>query len=77
MFESVQFRPEGKMFSESLVEEAKIVALEMLRRNELEREIPAGKSGSLLLTTDKSSGSVLFTFPMDGAIFYIVLPSEK
>lgn len=75
MFEVAKKRVEGNMFSESLLEEAKAIAFEMLETEETERVLMVGKEGKLLLTTEKEGhGSILASFPMDSTVFYIVLP---
>ena len=78
MFEVVQKRVEGNMFSESLIEEAKVLAFDMLENKEQERVLKVGQEGSLLLTTERDGrGSILASFPMDSTVFYIVLPNGE
>jgi hypothetical protein len=77
MFESVQNRVEGDMFSESVLEEAKIRAVEMIDRNESFGNLNIG-GGTVSLTTEKEgSGSIMASFLMGGKTFYITLPKKE
>ena len=77
MFEAVPKKVEGNMFSESLLEEAKVLAYAMLESGKEECPLSVGKEGNLLLTIKREGhGSILASFPMSGTVVYVVLPSS-